>query len=137
MVPCNSSLPRKNFMRLAIFLLRHIRGVVVLATLISIISGICSTFLIAIINTRVNTAGTVKLATLAYFIGLVCTMLASNFIAEVLLNRVSEDTYYDLRVHLSKQILATSLRKLEEVGAHRLQVALTGDIPNIIGALLR
>ena len=38
-----------------------------------------------------------------------------------------------MRIRLSQQILGVQLRRLEEIGAHRLLTALTEDIPFITG----
>src|SRR6185369_2471927 len=43
---------------------------------------------------------------------------------------------FDLRMNLSRRILATPLRHLEELGSHRLLGALTEDVPVIGNALM-
>jgi putative pyoverdin transport system ATP-binding/permease protein len=45
-----------------------------------------------------------------------------------LLSRLQQGTVFDLRRHLSRRILSTPLRKIEEAGPARLQATLTSDV---------
>ncbi|HZF09526.1 MAG TPA: cyclic peptide export ABC transporter [Thermoanaerobaculia bacterium] len=59
------------------------------------------------------------------------TRVASSLILVVL----GAQAVADLQSKLSRKILGSDMRRLEEIGAHRLTVALTNDITSITGAL--
>src|SRR5262249_1461178 len=65
------------------------------------------------------------------FIGLCVILPLSRFVSAVLLNKLTSNSNSDLRIRLSRRILATPLKNLEEIGVHRLQALLTYDIPTI------
>jgi putative pyoverdin transport system ATP-binding/permease protein len=73
---------------------------------------------------------------LLMFIGLCVLLPVTRFIAEVLLIRLGQGALVDLRMRLSRQILAAPLRQLEEIGAARLLAVLSDDVPTITNALL-
>ncbi len=123
-------------MKLIAFLFKHSRGTVILAALISIIGGVSSAALIALISNNFIRSEPQAQGMIWYFGGLVLIALAANLVSESLLNSLSERTLYDLRMGLCRQILAAPLRRLEEVGAHRLLAVLTDDIPHLSRALL-
>ncbi|MGB7923135.1 MAG: cyclic peptide export ABC transporter [Pyrinomonadaceae bacterium] len=123
-------------MKLLAFLFKHSRGTVILAALISIIGGVSSAVLIALINSVFIRSGPPARGMVWYFGGLVLIALAANLVSESLLNSLSERTLYDLRMNLCRQVIAAPLRRLEEVGAHKFLAALTDDIPHLSRALL-
>jgi len=49
----------------------------------------------------------------------------------MLLTHLGQEALLDLRLRLSRQILAAPLRRLEEIGPHRLLAVLTDDVPAI------
>jgi putative ATP-binding cassette transporter len=53
-----------------------------------------------------------------------------------MLTRLGQQALFELRMQLSRKILATPLRRIEELGAHRLLATLTDDIPTLTEALL-
>jgi putative pyoverdin transport system ATP-binding/permease protein len=121
-------------MHLVAFLLRTSWASVALAILAGAISGLSSAGLIALINTALN-AETPSGTTLAWsFMGLCAIALCTRIASEVLLTHLGQGTIFALHMHLSRQILATSLRHLEALGAHRLLAALTEDVEAITDA---
>lgn len=60
----------------------------------------------------------------------------SRYASEFLLARLSQGALVDLRLQLSRKILAAALRQIEEIGSHRLLAALIDDIPAITGAIM-
>src|ERR671939_510311 len=71
----------------------------------------------------------------AAFIALCLLLPLSRFTTEYILTRVANGTLYNLRIRLSRKILAAPLRGLEELGAHRLMTSLTEDLPVIASTL--
>jgi putative ATP-binding cassette transporter len=123
-------------MNLIFFLLRTSWGVVVLAILAGAISGLSSAGLIAFINTALNTPGSARMTLAWGFVGLCLVVLLTRIASEVLLTHLGQGTIFTLHMCLSRQILATSLRHLEELGAPRLLATLTEDVEAITDAFI-
>jgi putative pyoverdin transport system ATP-binding/permease protein len=121
-------------MKLLTFLLRRSRSLLILAVLAGLASGACGTGLLAVINSTL--AGTLPRATLLWsFVGLCLLAPLTRVSSEVLLTRVGQDTILDLRMQLSRALLAVPLRRLEELGRARVLTALTDDVPTITNAV--
>jgi len=124
-------------MNLTQFLLRESWKHVALAGLTGSISGICSAALLAFINNALNRQNT-SIDTLFWgFVGLAVVTLVSSIISRFLLVSLGEDTVYQLRLHLSRWILASPLPHLEELGASRLLATLTDDVQAISSSIYR
>jgi putative ATP-binding cassette transporter len=67
----------------------------------------------------------------ALFIGLCLVIPLSGFAAQALLVRLTAQAARDLRIRLSRQILAAPYRLLEEIGIPRLLATITDDIPSV------
>lgn len=117
------------------FLLRISWRTVALAILFGVISGASSTGLLALINTRLNNGNLSATTLLWSFVGLCAIVPIARFTSEALLIRLGQGAIYNLRLQMSRRILAAPLRHLEQLGAHRLLATLTDDIPAITNAL--
>ena len=99
-----------------------------LAMLASTVSGFSIAGLLALINHTLAQLGS-NSAKLAWgFFGLCMLVLSARILSSLLLVRLSQRTLADLRAHLSRQVLTAPLRRLEEVGKHRVLAALTEDV---------
>jgi putative pyoverdin transport system ATP-binding/permease protein len=121
-------------MKLIAFLLKVSRRAVILSVLIGIVAGASSAGLIAVINATYS-QGTSRILVLS-FAGLGVIMLVSNLISRLLLIHLSQSAIYDMRMRLSRRILAAPLDHLEKLSAPRLLATLTDDIVMITNALL-
>jgi putative ATP-binding cassette transporter len=121
--------------KLLSFLLRYSRGIVLCAILAGIIAGASSMGLLAVISARLNNQAP-NASLLWAFIALCLLYPVSRAASELMLAFLSQKAIYDLRVQLSRQILAASLRHLEGVGAPRLLAALTEDVITITSAVV-
>jgi putative ATP-binding cassette transporter len=122
-------------MRLVSFLLRYAPGKVSVAVLAGVISGASNTCLLAVFNAALG--GQHSRVTLIWsFAGLCVLLPLSRYVSEMVLAYLSQGALFDLRVRLSGQILAAPLRRLEELGAHRLMSALADDVPVITNTLV-
>ncbi|MBE9049843.1 cyclic peptide export ABC transporter [Nostocales cyanobacterium LEGE 11386] len=102
-----------------------------LAILAGILGGGTAAGLIALIN-KVLSQNQPSTSTLIWsFVGLCLLRLIANFASQVLLIHLSEKAILDLRILLSRRILASPLRHLEQVGAYGLLAVLTEDIQTI------
>lgn len=120
-------------MNLILLLLRESWWQVGLAIASGLVSGGCSAYLIALINSAVedpNRSGLV-----GQFIGLTLVVLLTSPIAQYLLITLSQDAVYRLRLKLSQRILAAPLGQLESQGVNRLLATLTDDVANLSNAV--
>lgn len=123
-------------MNLMKFLLRAAPGMVIIAVLAGIIAGVSNTGLLILINTALNNAGANSASLIWGFVGLCAAMLICRGAASVLLIVLARGAVFDLRMKLSRRILAAPLRRLEEMGAPRLLASLTEDAMTIANALI-
>jgi putative ATP-binding cassette transporter len=128
-------------MKLITFLLkssrnyRLSRSMVVLVALTGIVSGVINIALLALINNALNRTQTTSGSPVLIF-ALLCLLLpVFRFVSEYLLVHLSSAAIFQLRMQLSRSILAAPLRSLEELGTHRLLATLTDDMPVISNAL--
>lgn len=121
-------------MKLLNFLLRISRRTVVLAILAGIVAGISSTALLALVSSVLTKGSGSQL--IWGFIVLCLILPVTRFVADFLLVRLGQEGILELRRKLSRQILASPLRQLEEIGPHRLLATLTDDIQSITNALI-
>ncbi|HYD81470.1 MAG TPA: cyclic peptide export ABC transporter [Paucimonas sp.] len=102
-----------------------------LAVCASTVGGFSIAGLLALINQTLAQLGSGS-AKLAWgFFSLCMLVLGARILSSTLLVRLSQRTLADLRAHLSRQILAAPLRRMEEVGKHRVLAALTEDVTTV------
>ena len=122
-------------MKLLQLLLRSNAPRLLLAVLVSVVSGVSSAGLIAVVNEvwqeQLFTSGT----WMAAFGGLLVVLLVSGVVAQLLVLDLALKAVVDLRMELSGKILSTPLRRIEELGAPRLFATLTEDV-NILSRVL-
>ncbi len=97
-----------------------------IAIFTGLVSGGSSAMLIALINRAISDNSNQNLVW--YFAGLAILALLSGFVSQFLLIYLSQEAVYNLRLSLSRGILSTPLRNLEELGANRLLATLTDDV---------
>ena len=110
------------------FLFKKSRGIVIVAILASIVSGVASSSLIALAHEALRARETSGVWLIVGFTGLCVLFPLSRVASELLLVYLSQKIIFDVRVQLIRQILSTPLRRLEEIRAHRIMAALTDDV---------
>ncbi len=115
-------------MKLLLLLLRSSKKLALLTVIFGALSGATSASLVALINRALAPAqeGAEDLPLL--FVGLALAAMATRLCSQFLLNTLQQDILRNLRLWLSRHLLTTSLRTLEENGAHRLLGSLMQDI---------
>jgi putative pyoverdin transport system ATP-binding/permease protein len=124
-------------MKFLTFVTKYSRSVVILAILAGALSGICKALVIALANHVLyphNPADNRWL--LLAFIVICLVEPLSRFIASALLTHLGQKAIFDLRMRLTRQILATPLRSLEQLGQPRIMAVLTDDISTISNTLI-
>ncbi len=116
-------------MNLISFLLSSSWRMVAIAIFTGFLSGGSSAALIALISRAASRAPGVYLFTTVWaFVGLAVVALITSIIAQVMLIRLSQNAVLKLRMSLSRQILASELSHLEELGNAKLLATLTEDV---------
>jgi len=122
-------------MKLLYFLLRASKKVVILSVVIGVISGAANSGLVMLVHGALSGNG----ASAGYawaFAALCLVVLVTRVTSELLLVHLGQGAVLELRVGMSRRILATPLRRLEDIGAHRLLATLTDDVIVITNALV-
>ncbi len=107
-----------------------------LAILAGIFSGGTAAGLIALINTTLTQSQPSKTILIWSFIGLCLLRLIANFTSQILLIQLSQKAILNLRILLTRRILASPLRHLEQIGAPGLLAVLTEDIQTISNTVI-
>ena len=128
------------FLDLSRFLLGREVGVgpsrlrLILVVVAGVLSGLGSTALLALVNKTLNAPKTD--ARLLVLFALLCLMVpAARVGSEYLLSQLSQGAVLNLRLYLSRQILAAPIQQLEALGSHRLLATLTDDVATIAAVL--
>ncbi|WP_340123348.1 cyclic peptide export ABC transporter [Methylobacter svalbardensis] len=116
-----------------VFLCRSSWLTIVSVLLAGIISGLSSAALVALINSTLSNTLDAKLLPWL-FAGLSVAVLFSGFLSHYLLNRLSAKIVCDLRIHISRLILAAPYPFLQKLGKSALLANLTEDISAIANA---
>ncbi|BAY10669.1 cyclic peptide export ABC transporter [Calothrix sp. NIES-2098] len=123
-------------MNLIYFLLRSSWGMVAIAIVTGFLSGGSSAGLIALISSAANPGSQSPLTSIAWgFVGLVIVALITSIISQVMLVRLSQNAILQLRLGLSRQILASELSHIEELGNPRILATLTEDVQAVANAV--
>ncbi|HEY9671787.1 MAG TPA: cyclic peptide export ABC transporter [Waterburya sp.] len=123
-------------MNLIYFLLRSSWGMVAIAFVTGLLSGSSTAALIALISNAVGRNLTQSVTSIAWeFVGLALVALITSIISQVVLIRLCQDAVWQLRMRLSRQILASELSHLEQLGTPRLLATLTEDVQSVTTAV--
>jgi putative ATP-binding cassette transporter len=119
-------------MKIFLALLRNSTRLAVLSVLFGLLAGAASTSLLALINGVLSRKDQLGLDGVALsFAGLTVAAMVARMGSQLVLNRLQQSILLDLRLWLSRHLLSTSLRKLEEAGAHRMLSSLSTDIQTL------
>ena len=112
--------------------IRHSRTMIVLAVLTSFLAGVGYTMLIALIK-RALESGFSSQSNLVWMFVTFCLVIPlCGFTSQLVLLYLTSRAAYELRIQLSRQILAAPLRQLEKLGPPRLLATATQDIGSVI-----
>lgn len=131
----------KNLVKFFSIVLHWSRGIhrariiIFLATVSSFLAGTGYTTLIALIKTLLSDRSFSRPGLIWTFFALCIVIPVCGFSSQFLLLHLSTRASYQLRIYLSRQILAAPLRLLEKLGAHRLLATINQDIPTLTEAI--
>ncbi|MGX2041485.1 cyclic peptide export ABC transporter [Methylocaldum sp. MU1018] len=118
-------------MTLIFFLLRAAKRQMVLALCAGLLNGLCSAGLVAFVVAVVFHEEYASYPLEWIFVVLIALMVSSRICSSLLLTRLGQSALFRLRGELARKILATSYRRLQELGAPRLLANLTDDVAAI------
>jgi putative pyoverdin transport system ATP-binding/permease protein len=121
-------------MKLVRLFLKHSGVAVAIAIITSLLSGVSTAGLIALINLVLEGSTIPRAILVGSFVGFALLLLITTAVSQLLIGRIAQQLVFKLRLQLSRRILACSLRQLEEIGASRLLATLTEDIETISNA---
>lgn len=120
-------------MNLIKYLYRQSWKLLLLATVLSILGGICATGLVAVVGDAVS--GTSKRADLVWpFFGMCFLYFVAKTGSEIFLLELTQSAVLQFRTSLSRKLLGTPLKQLQSLKKHGLLMILTKDVDNFIDA---
>jgi len=123
-------------MKLVKFVFQKCRRMMLVTAIAAGLSGACNAGLLAMVNGVLKDPDSPGGIFIVVFAALVIGKIITGFLSQFALTRFSQEIIGQLRYDLVHKILNVPLRRLEEIGAPRLMVALTEDVLNITQALL-
>jgi putative ATP-binding cassette transporter len=128
----------KNLLRLVSVIakwsrgIHHSRGILLLAVVASCLAGVGYTMLIALVKGLLSDGQSPWPWAAQTFFALCVLIPVCGFASQFMLLYLTTKASYELRMRLSRRILAAPLRQLERLGPHRLLTTLTEDIGSVI-----
>jgi len=122
-------------MKLIYFIARRSITILVWAVISGSISGICTSALLGVINLALNENQALSRNLIYLFVLLAAVVPVARITSEVLLNHLGQNALLNLRVEMSRLLLNQPLRRVEELGSHRILSVLLDDIPSITGLI--
>lgn len=104
-----------------------------LVAVLSSIGGLSGAAIVAIIGKAITGNAPSSLA-LAFFAACLCSTV-SRTLSDIVLVRVTQQSVLMMRIALSRRLLSTPVKKLQELGRNGLLIILTRDVDIFIGAL--
>lgn len=103
------------------------KGRIFLVSAISALAGGGNIWLLVLLNRGMHDSGN-GLREIGAFAGSLLLIVAINFVSQIMLSRLSAETFFRLREQLVQGVTRLSPQELEAIGRHRLYAALTKDV---------
>ncbi|MDH0864416.1 cyclic peptide export ABC transporter [Mitsuaria sp. GD03876] len=108
------------------YLIRQSRLLLWAAGLASVVTGVCSVLVVAQINMALTQEAGADRTVLAWrFAAAALGAMLSQMVASVMFERLSQRAHAELRRFISARVLSADFRRLEELGAPKVQSALS------------
>lgn len=124
-------------MTLIKFVVDTARRTFFLAVIAGALAGLSMVAVLALTNKALHQVGAVSPGAVLLYCGLIALVFLSRVSSTVLLTRLIQDSIANLRLKLSREILAAPLINLEVFGPHRLLASLSADINTISNGIMR
>ena len=103
-------------MKLIYFIARRSRATLLWAVISGILSGICASGLLGVINLALNENQGLSTKLITGFVLLAAAVPIARITSEILLTRLGQNALLNLRMEMSGLILSQPLRRMEELG---------------------
>jgi putative ATP-binding cassette transporter len=114
------------------YLIRQSRYLLLAAATASVVSGVCSVWLVTQINAALTANSSADRASLALrFAAIAVSAMLAQMLSSVLFERLGQRSHAHLRRFISDRVLATDYRKIEAIGGPRVQSALSEHSSNV------
>ncbi|HQC95529.1 MAG TPA: cyclic peptide export ABC transporter [Aquabacterium sp.] len=120
-------------MKLLKYLFRHSPKLLLLAIVAGVLSGLSGAGLIGVITESIGAPGQDRRLAWA-FVGLCLAYLVTKTGSEMALLQSTQGAIVELRTELSRKLLSTPHKKLQDVGKHGLFAILTKDVETFVQA---
>jgi len=120
-------------MKLIYFLAKRSRTILLWAIIAGVTSGVCTSGLLGVINLALNGNRGLSAKLIYAFVFLATAVPVARITSEILLTRLGQNALLNLRMEMSRLLLNQPLRRMEELGSHRILGVLLEDIPSITG----
>lgn len=112
--------------------IRFYKTLLVFTVLTGVANGAASAGIIAVVNSAINeTDSRAELARI--FVGLALLIPFLRFGSSAFLAYLLQGVRFEIEMKLCRRLLSASVRRIEEVGAHRVLAVLTNDVATIVG----
>lgn len=112
-------------------LIRQSRLLLAAALLASVAAGVSNVAVVALINQAIALPPVDRFDGWPLFAAAVIAAVGARMIAGVLFQNLSQGMLAHLRRHIAESVLASDFRKMERIGAARIQAALTDDASQV------
>ena len=115
------------------------KGLLVLATGLSMLSAMASISMLAMITDAINQVGEGEFDfkySFILFLSVVLVVMLFGFLSQFFMLKLSSSVVYTVRKTLLQRILATSYEKIEQIGGHRVIAAMKSDVATLSNGLL-
>jgi putative ATP-binding cassette transporter len=116
------------------YLYHQSRGLLVLATCVGLVCGLCGTLLAMMISRTVSGEPATAALALSFFFACLLQVSSKSW-SEILMLKLAQGAIARLRVSLSEKLLATPQRRLRELGKPGLLAIATRDVDTFIQSL--
>lgn len=122
-------------MELLVMLTRRSWRTVLIATLTGLVCGLAAAGSIAVVNDGLAHFEQLDITHGVKFAALALLVVLARIVADISLLELGQTAVADLRLHLSRRLVATPYRRLQALGKHRLLAMLTDDSQTISQAV--
>lgn len=127
---------RNHLLQETIAILKPFRLLIIMASVLGIVSGLCITALLATINKAMNADAESSTTLLWGFTDLCLAVLVCTTLSNLSTSYVGQNVVKQLRQRLASQVLMAPIEQLERYRSHRLIPVLVHDINTISGFAL-
>ena len=126
-----ASTPQPSLASETFRLLRPFWPVMLLATTLGVVGGLCTAWLLAVVNDGLHAVGAISPKMIATYAGLCIVTLSCNGIAGIVNSMIGQKIIAALRKDISARIVCAPIAAIERYRIHRLLSTLNSDVDTV------